>query len=89
MKYKNKTTGVIVNPSNQLAEQTFKRSSEWVPVAATAVPKAKGSVAKPVDKMTTAELEALAVERGIDISECKTNAERVAAINTATKGGAD
>jgi len=33
---------------------------------------------KPLDKMKTAELEALAAELGVDISEAKNNPERVA-----------
>lgn len=41
-----------------------------------------GSV-KPLSSMKTAELEAYASEKGIDISECKTNSERVEAIKAA------
>lgn len=38
---------------------------------------------KPLDKMKTAELEAFAAEKGIDISGCKSNAVRVEAIKAA------
>lgn len=34
-------------------------------------------IEKSLIKMTTAELEAKAIEIGVDISECKNNAERV------------
>mgnify|MGYP000944883291 CR=1 FL=1 len=35
---------------------------------------------KPIEKMNTTELEAKAAELEVDISECKTNAERAAKI---------
>lgn len=38
---------------------------------------------KPVSNMNTAELEAYAKEKGIDISTCNTNNERIAAIKAA------
>lgn len=39
--------------------------------------------AGPYDGMKKADLEALATERGIDLSGCKTNAERIAALEAA------
>lgn len=84
MRYKNKTTGAIVKPSCALAAQSFERSKEWVAIADAPAPKSKADTPpKTLDKMTTAELTALAAERGVDISECKNNAERAAKINEA------
>lgn len=46
---------------------------------------------KPLNKMTTSELEARALEIGIDISDCKNNAERAeriqGALEVIQKGG--
>ncbi len=36
---------------------------------------------KPLDKMKKEELEKVAAERGVDISDAKNNAERIAMIN--------
>ncbi len=53
------------------AEQCAKKQDDKIPVA------------KGIGKMTTAELEEKAFEIGIDISECKNNAERAEKIQQA------
>lgn len=45
--------------------------------------------AKPLSRMTTAELEAVAKAEEIDLSEAKTNPERVQAIEAAREKGSD
>lgn len=42
---------------------------------------------KPLEKMTTAELEAKAAELVVDITDCKNNAERAKKIRAAQEGG--
>ena len=44
---------------------------------------------KPLSRMTTSELEALAKAEEIDLSEAKTNPERVTAIEAAREKAAD
>lgn len=44
---------------------------------------------KTLDKMTVAELEAFAAERGIDLGEAKNKGEKLAAIMKALEGGAE
>lgn len=48
MKYKNRATGVIVQPSCEVAEQSFARSKEWVKLTEQK-PQAEP---KPIDNMT-------------------------------------
>ncbi|MDD4390594.1 MAG: hypothetical protein PHW03_07310 [Eubacteriales bacterium] len=42
---------------------------------------------KPISKMSTAELEAKAVELSVDISDCKNNAERIERLIAVQDGG--
>lgn len=83
MKYKNTKTGVIVEPSSDLAAQAFA-CEPWEEYEEAP----KGDVAdKPLSKMTAAELEATAAEFGVDLTDCTKNAERIAKIEEAQKGG--
>lgn len=43
---------------------------------------------KPLDKLTTAQLKELAAAEGVDLSNAKTNADRVAAIAAAREAAA-
>lgn len=82
MQYKNKQTGVIVEPKTDIAAQTFERSKVWIPLEG-------GGIRKTIDQMKVSELEAYAADNGIDISEAQSKAAMLEAIKAAqAKGGA-
>ena len=54
------------------------------PVAPTSPPAAD----RPIEKMTKAELEAVALEKGVDISGAKTNKDIIALLTAAPIDGA-
>lgn len=77
MKYRNRRTGLIVEPSCDVAVQAFARSPNWEEVGAS----------KPLVKMTTPELDAKAAELGVDIAAAKTKADKIALIKAALASG--
>jgi hypothetical protein len=77
MKFKNTKTGNILETSNEKAIALLDSSDRYVTVTDTPTKQ------KSLDKMTTAELVALATEKGVDLSNCNTNAERIEAIKAA------
>lgn len=86
MKYINTQTKIIVEPpSLELVVLNFSKAP-WMPYE-----KQEQSVEPPkeksIDKMTTAELTEKASTLGVDISDCKTNAERVAKLTEDAEDG--
>lgn len=72
--------GAELVATGRFVEAAVSETSEAAQAATGTI--TTGSI-KPLSGMKTAELEAYASEKGIDISECKTNSERVEAIKAA------
>lgn len=68
-------------------EQPVAPAPEQAPTGA--ITTASFAKKKSLSEMKTAELEAYAKEKGIDISACKNNDERVAAIKAAEEAAQD
>lgn len=66
MKYRNIKLGGIVEPGSSCVEEQLKKSPDYVPLEDNAAEES-ANADKPIDKMTVAELKALAAERGIEL----------------------
>jgi hypothetical protein len=78
MKFRNKETGVILEPRSTVVEDQLRNSPAYEEYQEKAV-----SEEKPLEKMNKAELLALAAQIGVQTTEKATNAEIIALIKAA------
>jgi hypothetical protein len=84
VKFRNKETGVTVEPASDLAAQTFVNSLDWEQTDKAMKTKSAGvEPPKTVDSMTSSELKALAETLGLAVEASAKKADLVAAIKAA------
>lgn len=84
MKFRNKKTGSILEPRTALVEAQMLKCSDYE-VVEEIVKEPAPAGEKPLNKLTKAELEALAAEKGIEIPEKATKDEIVKLLEGASE----